>query len=74
MADFCTRENIQDCQTLDCQNSNLAGIEHQLHQLRHEGISKSEGLQVWVHQRGEQHRQQVPKHSGLSNLFQTFQP
>lgn len=59
---------------MDWQDANLAGVEDQLHQLRHEGIGESEGLQVGVHQRREQHRQKVPKHSGFGYLFQAFQP
>lgn len=58
----------------DRQNSNLAGVENQLHQLRHEGVGECEGLQVWVHQSGEQNWQQVPEHGCLGYLFQAFQP
>lgn len=59
---------------LDRQNSNLAGVEDQLDQLRHEGVSKRQGLKVGVHQRSKQHWQQMPQHSGLGYLFQAFQP
>lgn len=53
-------------------DADLAGVEHQLHQLRHQGVGESEGLQVGVHQSGEQHRQQVSQHGGLGYLFQAF--
>ena len=59
---------------MDWQDSNLAGVEDQLHQLRHEGVSEGEGLQVGVHQRREQHWQQVTEHGRLGYLFQAFQP
>lgn len=53
---------------------NLAGVKHELHQLRHQGVSKSEGLKIGVHQSGKQHWKQMPQHGCLRHLFQSFQP
>lgn len=52
--------------------AHLAGVEHQLHQLRHQSIGHGQGLQIGVHQGGQQYWEKVTKHSGLGNLFQAF--
>ena len=50
----------------------LAGVEDQLDQLRHQSVGHGQGLEVGVHQGGQQHGEQMAQHGGFGHLLQAF--
>lgn len=52
----------------------LAGVEDQLDQLGHQGVSHGQRLEVGVHQGSQQHWKQMAQHGGFGHLLQTLQP